>query len=359
MPATGPESAQNFGDRLTEVLNHGALSLMTSLGHRTGLFDTMSELPASTSQQIADAAGLDERYVREWLGALVTGRFVTYDPDSETYTLPAEHAAYLTRAAGPDNLAVQSQYIGLLASVESKILECFHKGGGVPYQEFGDFHRIMAEESGSVQDAALVETTLPLVDGLVERLNQGIDVLDVGCGSGHAVNVMAAAFPRSRFSGYDFSLEAVERGRAEARERSLANVHFDTRDVTSLAEAGAFDLITAFDAIHDQANPAAVLKGIAKALRPDGTFLMVDVAASSHLHENMDHPLGPLLYTISCMHCMTVSLALDGAGLGAMWGEQKAREMLAEVGFNSVETKRIDDDITTAYYVARRGGSEI
>jgi SAM-dependent methyltransferase len=260
----------------------------------------------------------------------------------------------LTRAAGPENLAIQSQYIPLLASVQPEILECFRKGGGVPYEAFDDFHRIMAEESGLAHDVALIDTTLPLVPGLVERLTRGIDVLDVGCGSGHAINLMAAVFPKSRYRGYDFSLEAIERGRAEAGERGLSNVEFETRDVTKLGENEAFDLITAFDAIHDQADPAAVLAGIAKALRSDGAFLMVDVAASSHLHENLDHPLGPLFYTISCMHCMAVSLSRDGAGLGAMWGEQKAQEMLGEAGFGRVEVKRIDDDISSTYYIARK-----
>ena len=350
-----PTSSEEFADRVVRLLNDGALALMMSIGHQAGLFDVMSGLPPSTSQQIADAAELNERYVREWLGALTAGRIVTYDANDETYALPAEHAACLTRAAGPKNLAIQSQYIPLLASVQPQVLECFRNGGGVPYEAFGDFHRIMAEESGSAHDVALIDTTLPLVPAIVERLKQGIDVLDVGCGSGHAINLMATAFPKSRFRGYDFSPEAIERGRAEADERGLSNIEFESRDVTKLGESEAFDLITAFDAIHDQADPAAVLTGIAKALRDNGTFLMADIAASSHLHENLDHPLGPLLYTISCMHCMTVSLALDGAGLGAMWGEQKAQEMLGEAGFGDVEVKRIDDDIINAYYIARKG----
>jgi len=354
MTKSQTQSSEEFADRMVHLLNDGALALMISVGHQTGLFDTMSRLPPSTSQQIADAAGLDERYVREWLGAQTTGQVVTYDANENTYALPPEHAACLTRAAGPANLAVQSQYIPLLAAVQPKILECFHNGGGVPYEEFEDFHRILAEESGSALDVALIDTMLPVAPGLVERLAQGIDVLDLGCGSGHAINLMATAFPKSQFRGYDFSREAIERGRAEANERGLSNVEFKVRDVTELGESETFDLITAFDAIHDQADPAAVLAGIAKALRADGTFLMVDVAASSLLHENLDHPFGPLYYTISCMHCMTVSLALDGAGLGAMWGEQKAQEMLAEAGFGCVEVKHIADDILSTYYIARK-----
>ncbi len=354
MTESRAQSSKDFADRMVRLLNDGALALMISIGHQTGLFDTMSRLPPSTSQQIANAAGLEERYVREWLGALATGRVVTYDANEDTYALPVEHAACLTRAAGPENLAVQSQYIPLLAAVQPKILECFRKGGGVPYEQFEDFHRIVAEESGSAHDVALIDTMLPVVPGLVDRLAQGIDVLDLGCGSGHAINLMATAFPKSQFRGYDFSPEAIERGRSEAGARGLSNVQFETRDVTQLEQSETFDLITAFDAIHDQADPAAVLAGIAKALRSGGTFLMVDIAASSHLHENLDHPFGPLYYTISCMHCMTVSLALDGAGLGAMWGEQTAQAMLDEAGFSCVEVKHIDGDIFNAYYIARK-----
>jgi SAM-dependent methyltransferase len=346
--------ATAFGERVLDVLNGGSLALMTSVGHQTGLFDRMAELPAATSQEIADAARLDERYVREWLGAMVTGRFVDYQPESDTYRLPPEHAKWLTRAGGTDNLAVATQYIALLGAVEQKIVACFRKGGGVPYSEFDGFHRIMAEESVAFQDAALIETTLALVPGLVERLREGIDVLDVGCGSGHAVNLMAQAFPKSRFRGCDFSSEGVERARGEARALRLANAHFEVLDAARLEDVEAYDFVTAFDTIHDQAAPAAVLDGIARALRPDGIFLMVDVAASSHVHENLDHPMAPYLYTVSCMHCMTVSLALGGEGLGAMWGEQKAREMLGAAGFVRVESKRAEGDSAEAYYVARK-----
>jgi SAM-dependent methyltransferase len=346
--------ATGFSERMLDILNGSALALMTSLGHRAGLFDTMAGRPASTSREIADAAGLDERYVREWLGAMLTGRIVEYDPDKDLYWLPPEHAACLTRAAGPDNLAVQMQYIAMLGAVESKILDCFREGGGVPYAEFERFHEVMAEDSGAAQDAALIDTTLPLVPGLIERLRRGIDILDLGCGSGHVANLIAEAFPKSRVTGFDFSSEGVECARAEARAQNLENARFEVRDATHLGDADAFDLVIASDTIHDQAAPAAVLADIARVLRTDGVFLMVDVAASSLVHENLDHPLAPFLYTVSCMHCMTVSLALGGAGLGAMWGEQKACEMLAAAGFGVVEVRHLDGDATSAYYLASK-----
>jgi len=258
---------------------------------------------------------------------MTTGGIVDHDGAAGSFSLPADHAAWLTRAAGPDNVAVQAQYVGLLALVEDQIVDCFRRAGGVPYSAFPKFQALMAEDSGAVLDATLIDLTLPLVPGLIDQLREGIDVADVGCGSGHAVNLMAEAFPRSRFFGFDLSDTGIAAGVAEASRKALTNARFEKRDAARLGETARYDLITTFDAVHDQARPDLVLAGIAQALRPAGVYLCVDIAASSELPDNLDHPLGPLLYTISCMHCMTVSLAEGGMGLGAMWGEQKAREM--------------------------------
>jgi 2-polyprenyl-3-methyl-5-hydroxy-6-metoxy-1,4-benzoquinol methylase len=301
------EKAEEFSDRMIGILNSGALALLSSIGHRTGLFDVMSDLPPSTPEQIAGAASLNERYVREWLGAMVTGGIVEYDPDYGTYRLPPEHAASLMRAATPDNIAAFAQYIPLMGTVEDRIVDCFKNGGGVPYAAFDRFQEVMAE-----------------------------------------------SFPKSRFRGYDISEEAITSARATAGQRGLNNVRFEVKDVTALNASGQYKLVTAFDAIHDQAQPAKVLAEIAAALHPEGTFLMQDIAASSHVHKNIDHPVGPLLYTLSCMHCMTVSLASNGAGLGAMWGEEKARKMLQEAGFTRVEVKKLPHDFQNIYYIIKK-----
>ncbi|MGH8901652.1 MAG: class I SAM-dependent methyltransferase [Egibacteraceae bacterium] len=336
------------------MLNAGMLALMISVGHRTGLFDTMASLAPATSAEIAKAAGLDERYVREWLAAMTTGGIVYHNPAAMTFVLPPQRAAWLTRAAGPDNLALQAQYVGLLAQVEDQIIDCFHRGGGVPYAEFPKFQELMAEDSGAVHDATLIDVTLPLVPGLVERLRQGIDVADVGCGSGHAINLMAEAFPASRFVGFDISDTGLAAGTVEAERKRLTNARFEKRDAATLDGSAQFDLITTFDSVHDQARPDLVLHGIAKSLRPGGIYLCVDIAASSTLADNLDHPLGPFLYAISCMHCMTVSLAAGGMGLGTMWGEQKAREMLADAGLTSVDLRHVEGDILNTYYIATK-----
>ena len=350
-----PAKAAAFAGQMLGAFNGAMLSLMTSIGHQTGLFDTLAGMRPSTSHQIAEATALNERYVREWLAAMVTGRIIEYDPGNETYRLPPEHAAALTRAAGPDNLANLAQYVSLMGNVEEGIISAFRNGGGVPYSAYPRFQALQAEESAQIHDAVLINVTLPLVPGLAERLESGIDVLDVGCGQGHAINLMAREFPNSRFTGYDFSAEGIAAGSAEAASWELANTRFQVKDAATLHEPASYDLITAFDTIHDQAQPTSVLRAIAEALRPGGVFLMVDVAASSNLHENMNHPLAPALYAVSALHCMTVSLALDGEGLGTMWGQQLARQKLAEAGFTNVETKRVEGDFLNCYYIATRG----
>lgn len=346
--------AEAFAERMLDILNSGAIALMTSIGHRTGLFDVMAKLPPATSQKIAGAAGLNERYVREWLDAMVTGYLVKYNPADDTYSLPPEHAAFLTRSASPNNIAAFAQYIPLLATVEDQVIECFYQGGGVPYSAYKRFHQVMAEDSGQTIVAALTELVLPIVPGLPEVLELGIDVLDLGCGSGRALNKMAETFPRSRFRGYDISEEAIDIARAEAQHRGLSNVQFQVKDAATLDEIEQYDLITTFDAVHDQARPDLVLQSIHNALRPDGIYLMQDIRASTYVDNNLDHPAAPLLYTISCLHCMTVSLAAGGMGLGAMWGEEMTLEMLEDAGFNDIEIERLAHDFQNNYYIVRK-----
>lgn len=358
--------AEAFAGRMLDVLNSSLLGLMISIGHQTHLFDIMSRLSSpSTSAKIAKAANLNERYVREWLGAMVTGKIVEYNPATSKYRLPPEHAAFLTKDAGIDNMAVFMQYISLLGYVEQKVIECFRKGGGVPYSAFPRFQQLQAEDTARVFDARLIDQIVPLVDGLGDRLRAGIDVLDVGCGQGHAINLMARTFPNSRFTGYDISKEGIETAREEAKQMGLTNVKFEVRDVASINEHEKYDLITAFDVIHDQAQPAKVLNEIYHALSNKqeeeggetraGIFLMQDMAASSKLEGNIENPLGPTLYSISTMHCMTVSLACNGEGLGTVWGTQKAEEMLKEAGFSEkIEVREVPGDIFNYYYIVHK-----
>jgi 2-polyprenyl-3-methyl-5-hydroxy-6-metoxy-1,4-benzoquinol methylase len=354
-----PENSSTLGfqEYMVDVMNKGSLSLMLSIGHRVGLFDTMVSLPPSTSKQIALASNLNERYTREWLAAMVVGKILNYDPSNDLYFLPTEKAELLTRNTKTYNFAASMQWIPILGQVEDEIVNCFKEGGGVPYSSYKRFHEVMEEESAQTVLSVLFESIIPLVPQLEDRQKKGIKVLDIGCGSGRVMNMMANQFPLSKFTGYDISEEAIKNAQSQSLINGTKNVDFKVKDVSKILDPStnlSFDLITAFDAIHDQAEPATVLTNIVSLLKPDdGIFLMQDILSSSLLKNNIDHPLGIFLYTISCLHCMSVSLAQDGRGLGAMWGKEKAVEMLKEAGFTKVDVKQLSHDFQNYYYICR------
>ena len=353
-PSFDQSRSDAFAERMGDVLNSASIALMASIGHQVGLFDAMADRPPATSAEIADAAGLQERYVREWLGAMVAGAVVEYEAEGRRYRLPPEHAASLTRDARPNNLAATAQWVPLLASVEDDVLACFERGGGVALSAYPRFHAVMADESAHTVVGSLVERVLPLAPGLRAALERGIDVLDVGCGSGRALNRLAGRFPASRFVGYDHASEAIDVARSEARARGLHNASFAWRDVAKNGHDAEFDCVFAFGTVRGQAHPERVLRGIAHALRPDGLLLMQDTPGSGRLHDDAAHPLAPFLYTLSCLHSMTVSLAEGGSGLGTMWGAERALAMLAEAGFGRVEVTQLEHDATSRWFVARK-----
>lgn len=342
-----------FAERMLNAINEATLMLMTSIGHRTGLFDHMADMLHATSGEIAKQTNLNERYVREWLGAMVTGKIIEYDAATQTYYLPPEHAACLTRAAGTDNIASVAQWVAVLGAVEDEVTAAFSHGRGVPYSSYKRFHEVMASESALTVVAGLDDHILPLIPGIEERLEQGINVADLGCGCGLALMHLAERFPKSQFTGLDFSLEAISTARGIAEKRGLRNVQFHVQDAAKWKLKEELDLIFTFDAIHDQARPDLVLGNIRQALRPGGVYLMQDIAASSHVEKNAEHPLGPTVYTISCMHCMSVSLACGGMGLGAAWGKEKALEMLSAAEFDKVRVEQLEHDILNYYYVCQ------
>lgn len=351
--AAPASEGQPFGERLLGLLNAGATTLLLSVGHRTGLFDHLADGEARTSGELAHQTGFNERYVREWLNGMTVADIVRHDPVTRRYHLPAEHAACLSRRSPTDNLAAFAQYIPLLGAVEDRILGCFKTGGGLRYADYGRFHEVMAEDSGQGVVPALLSHILPLADGLIRRLERGIDVLDLGCGAGRALLVLARHFPNSRFTGVDLCDEALALGRTQAAQEGLTNLRFVQRDATALDHHHDFDLVTAFDAIHDQKEPDLVLGHLRRALRPGGTFLMVDIAGWSRVEQNHDHPMGPLLYTVSLFHCMSVSLGQGGRGYGAMWGQDTAQTKLAQAGFHDVAIHRLAHDPQNAYFVCQ------
>lgn len=342
-----------FAQKLIAMINNGMVGLMISIGHRTGLFNAMRGEGPITSAELAERAALNERYVREWLGAMATSGIVALDRRTKRYHLPQAHANFLGNEAPNGSMSSMFQFLGVLGDVESQVVDCFHNGGGVPYSAYDRFHETMAEESNQTVVAALEDHILPLVPGLSGRLETGIDVADIGCGIGRAMIRLAKLYPNSRFTGFDLCADAIAVAQREVAELGLDNIRFHTVDATTLESDVAFDLIFTFDAVHDQAHPALVLSHIRRLLKPGGVYLMQDIDAASDVADNLDHPLAPFTYTISCMHCMTVSLAQGGVGLGAAWGEQLALAMLKDAGFGDVQTHRLPHDIQNIYYICR------
>lgn len=348
------DEARAFQKRMVRVREDAALGLLLGIGDELGLLDVLARTGPADPATLAAAAGVDERYLREWLDGIVAGDVATYDAATGHYALPRERAACLTPADGPVNLARSLKMLTMLAGVEPELRERFRHGGGLGYDRFPRFHELMAADAAAVHDAGLLDVVVPTVPGLHEQLSAGAALADVGCGSGHAVNLLARAYPASTFVGYDLGDEAIAAARAEAAAWGLTNASFELRDVAELGEEAAYDVVTAFDAIHDQAFPDRVLAGIAAALRPGGTFLMVDIKAQSGVENNLGLPWLTYLYTLSLMHCMTVSLAHGGAGLGTVWGRQTAVRMLEEAGLVDVDVREVRTDPFNYFYVARR-----
>lgn len=347
-------SGHVLAERMTRMLNDAALTMMIALGHELGLFDALDDLGEASSEQLASALGLNERQVREWLAALVSGGLIHYRGDDQRYWLPAEHAVALCRRGGASSWAPSASALMLLAGQREALLSCFRQGAALPQDAVGAYSRLVAQNTALVHEQRLLADILPLAPGLIERLEQGIEVAEIGCGYGQSLLLLAHAFPRSRFTGYDLDAEALGMARLEARLRGLGNLNVVERDAAALDSIDAYDLILAFDTVHELGDPGGALRCVARGLRPGGVFLMSECRAASALQDNGDLPLGPFLYAVSCLHCVPVALAQQGEALGAMWGEEQALCSLREAGLGQARVARLEGDALNNYFICGR-----
>lgn len=330
------DRAKAFAGRMLGFYTGNIVTKLIDIGTRTGLLQELAN-GSGTSSELAKKAKLNERHVREWLGGRVTAGICEYDSNQQSYSLPSEHAIALTGTTAR-NLAPLGQMLESFGKLLPEITSCFRNGGGVPYSAYRpEFTERMDDVWRRIFDEQLTVGFLSATPDLVERLKQGCHVADIGCGTGHSINLMARAFPASKFVGYDIAEDAIARAEEERRSLGLANARVEVLDITQLPTEPPFDLVTAFDAIHDQVDPARVLARVRQALAPHGAFFAVDLKFSSYLEKNVGNPFSTLYYGISLMHCMTVSLACEGAGLGAVWGVEVAKKMLTEAGFSRVQ----------------------
>ncbi|HLW82839.1 MAG TPA: methyltransferase domain-containing protein [Candidatus Acidoferrales bacterium] len=307
------------------------------IGDRLGLFKAMAGAGPMTSVELAKKTQLNERYVREWLRAMTAAEYVDYDPATQKYNMTEEQAFVLANEDSP--LFVGGVFHFTAPSIRNadRIAEAFKNGGGIPYSEIGDEipHAIERLFRPGYLNF-LAKDWLGSVPGLVERLNKGASVVDIGCGHGQSTVTMGKNFPNSQVLGIDYHAPSIERARNLAAKEGVKNVEFVQAAADKIPNGKKYDLICSFDCIHDMVDPKATLKAIRNAMADDGVYVWSEPNASDKAHENRN-PVGKMFHAISPLHCMTVSLAYNGAGLGTVIGEQGARELAKEAGFSHFE----------------------
>ena len=340
-----------------KILNDMGGAFTTALAHigdRLGIFATMNGAGPLTSQELADKSGLNERYIREWLNAMTTAEYIDYDPTTQKFSLSAEQSEVLSNENSPFFVGGGLQMAAPIIYRTPEIMQAFQNGGGVSYAAFGSDVMTGIERffrPGYVN--FLTNYWLPSVPGLIDRLNAGINVADVGCGAGQALIQMAKAYPNSKFTGIDNDQASIDKATENAKEAGLADrVKFIRQSADALPSDQKYDLICTFDCIHDMANPRGALKAIRNALADGGLYLWTEPNCSDKLEENIG-TVGRLFHNISPLHCMTVSLAHAGEGLGTVMGATKARELATEAGFGEFTRLEIDNPFNQFFVLKR------
>jgi 2-polyprenyl-3-methyl-5-hydroxy-6-metoxy-1,4-benzoquinol methylase len=349
-PAIDEGKLHAFMGKLVGDLSGAMTSALCHLGDRLGLFKDLASNGPATSAELAQRAGITERYAREWLGGMGAAGYLDYDPASQRYTLPAEHAPALAQEGGPMFIGGMLQMLPAQLGHLDQLAEAFRNGGGVPQSAYGEgFWDGFERFSGTWFENFLLQQWLPAVPDVQAKLERGASVADVGCGRGRALLKMAQAFPASRFMGFDAYAPTIELATQRARAVGVGDrVRFEVRDVVQ-GIPEQYDLITTFDVIHDMANPRGALKAIRQALKPDGSYLCLEINAADRREDNAG-PLAALFYGASITYCMTTSLANNGEGLGTLgMPEGKVREFCAEAGFGSVRRLPLDNPFNCLY----------
>jgi SAM-dependent methyltransferase len=348
------KKAEEFVGRVLTDTSAAMITTLCALGDRLGLFRDLAERGPATSAQLAERAGINERYAREWLSALAATGYLSYDPATGIFTLPAEHVPALAQEAGPYFFGGVHQMLTGISGALDPLVEAFRSGGGVPQSRYGaNWWDGMERFTAAWVENLLVQEWVPLVPDVKAKLEAGATVADVGCGRGRALVKLAQTFPDSTFVGYDVFGPSVEAATAKAKAAGVDDrVRFEERDVSAgLPER--FDVIWTLDVIHDAVDPVGVLRAIRDALTDDGIYLCLDINCSDKLEENAG-PLGAMFLSFSVLYCMTTSLANDGAGLGTVGlHEPKLRELAAQAGFGTVRRVEMENPFNNLYELRR------
>lgn len=311
--------------------------VMVSTGHRLGLYRALAGQGPLSSFELASRTGCEERYVREWLNSQVAGGYLAYHEESETYELPDEHVPVLVDEESPFFLVPAFEIPASMWFDQERTLDAFRTGAGIPWGDHdGRLYCGVSTFYRNAYRASLVPEWLPALDGVVEKLERGARVVDVGCGHGHSTVLMASAFGRSRFVGVDTHEASIEAARAEAAAAGVADRVEFRRAAAGDYPGEGYDLVCFFDCLHDLGDPVGAARRAYRALADDGTLMVVEPYAGDAVGDNVG-PVGRLYYTGSALLCVTHSRSEDvGLALGAQAGPARLTAVLREAGFTDV-----------------------
>jgi 2-polyprenyl-3-methyl-5-hydroxy-6-metoxy-1,4-benzoquinol methylase len=343
------EKLEAFVERIVLDVGTAMRGGLMYIGDRLGIFAALAESGPVTGVELSQRMGLNERYLREWLAAMATAEYLEHDGKGDTYFLPPEHALPLADEEFPLFTGGLMQMIVPTVTVAPQVAEAFKSGRGVTQDQYlPDMYEGIERLTAPWYKHELVQTWIPAMPGVQEKLEAGGSACDVGCGSGRAPITIAKALPAAELHGYDVHTGSIERAQASAEAEGVADrVTFTVADGAELPQ-GRFDLLTTFDVVHDSADPVGLMSAIRGALREDGTYLMLEMNASGDVEENRN-PLGKFLYNVSTLYCMTTSLAHGGAGIGACMGQEKARELAYAAGFTHFRKLPIEEPFSVLY----------
>jgi SAM-dependent methyltransferase len=349
-PQMDPTRVEEFVHRAMGDASAALLTVMCSIGDRLGLFKDLATQGPATSAELAARVGINERYAREWLGAMASAGYVRFDPATRKFTLPPEHIPVLAQENGPFFFGGIYQMLSGMVGPLDQIVQCFKQGGGVPQAAYNDNMWDGLERfTASWFENLLLQQWIPSMPAVEEKLVRGCSVADVGCGRGRALIKLATAYPKSRYIGYDVFGPTVARASAYADIAGVSDrVKFKQWDVAKgLPER--YDIITTFDVVHDAVDPLGLIRSIRQALNPGGRYVCLDINCSDKLEENAG-PLGAMFQSVSILYCMTTSLAHNGAGLGTVGlPESRLKEFAKQAGFADVRRVPLENPFNNLY----------
>jgi SAM-dependent methyltransferase len=333
-PAIDEEKLMAFVLNAVEEVGATVNTALVVMGDRLGLYRALARAGPTSPEELAERCGVSGRYVREWLNAQAAGGYVEYDAESGRYTLPAEQAVALTDEDSPAYLPGFFQIAMGTVHDAPNVIEAARSGAGLGWHEHThDVHEGCERFFRPGYNANLVTSWLPALEGVVEKLERGVKVADVGCGHGASTILMAEAFPNSTFVGSDYHQESIETARARAEAAGVADrVRFETAPADGFSGEG-YELVTMFDCLHDMGDPVGAARHVRETIAPDGVWMIVEPMAGDRVEDNLN-PIGRAYYAFSTFLCTPASLSQDvGLALGAQAGEARLRDVVTAGGF--------------------------